>query len=361
MNQKLIAFVACNGKAAGKERFKKFSSCKEAVASGFQRGECKNGCVGVGSCVKACKKGAMKLVDGKIIVDKKLCDGCGDCAKKGVCPQGLISMVPADATNFIPCSNTEYDDLRVREICTYGCIACGECERACPKGAISIVDNHAVIDYSKCEGCSACSVKCKKKIIIDTKHDVTVLKSYVAFVACAGDGRINQKVKEAGAETCKDAARLDLKELGLCKAGCFGCGACTKVCRYDAIHIVNGVAVVDPDKCVGCKGCVYTCPQRLISIVPYKGQKIVPCSSTAPKEIKLDICSSGCTQCEDCKDNCPNSAIYIEGTHAVIDFNACEDCKVCSYVCRQNLIKQIEVPEYIYLQRQALLDEKKED
>ena len=44
--EKLIAFVACAGSAAGKARFANCASCKEACESGFQRGECKSGCVG---------------------------------------------------------------------------------------------------------------------------------------------------------------------------------------------------------------------------------------------------------------------------------------------------------------------------
>ena len=33
---------------------------------------------------------------------------------------------------------------------------------------------------------------------------------------------------------------------------CIGLGDCTKVCKFDAIHIVDGVAKVDKDKCTGC-------------------------------------------------------------------------------------------------------------
>ena len=52
-NENMIAFVFCSGDAAGKARFAGCSSCKDAVESGFQRGECKNGCVGVGSCIES--------------------------------------------------------------------------------------------------------------------------------------------------------------------------------------------------------------------------------------------------------------------------------------------------------------------
>ena len=37
--------------------------------------------------------------------------------------------------------------------CDAGCIACGICVRNCPMGAISIENNHAVIDEEKCIAC----------------------------------------------------------------------------------------------------------------------------------------------------------------------------------------------------------------
>ena len=353
-DKNLVAFVACAGFSAGKARASEFESCKALVEAGSKRGECKDGCCGVGDCVKVCKQGAMRLEYGKVIIDPEKCDGCGDCAAENVCPRHLIRMIPKDATNFIPCSSAEEDDEIVRKTCGYGCIACGECERACPEGAVSIVDNHAVIDYDKCVGCVACMVKCRKKIIVDTLHDLTALKSNVAFVKCSGDGRAAKKYKEMGIQTCQEAAKLDPKALELCSAGCLGQGACTAVCRYDAIKVVDGVAKVDPDKCVGCKDCTYACPKHLITIVPYKGMKMVACPSEDDCETKAQVCSTGCLYCKDCKSNCPNLAIYEDGTHTVIDPAICEDCHVCQYVCPRDVIKQQEVPEYIFLQREAL-------
>ena len=351
---KKVAFVACAGSAAGKQRFAQCKSCAEAVELGFKRGECKDGCVGVGSCIASCTKGAMKLVDGKVVIDKEKCDGCGDCAKEGVCPQKLISMIPADATNFIPCSSTEEDDELVRKTCGFGCISCGECERACPEGAVSIVDNHAVIDYEKCVGCVACTVKCRKKIIVDELHDLTKLKSNVAFVRCNGDGRSAVILDQLGIGSCKEGAKLQLREKGMCATGCLGHGECVAVCRYNAISIVNGIAKVDPDKCVGCRDCTYACPQHLITIVPYKGIKMVACSSEDAPSEKAKYCTTGCSYCGDCKANCPNLAIYGEDAHAVIDPEICEDCNVCQYVCPRKVIKQQAVPEYIFLQHDAV-------
>lgn len=62
---------------------------------------------------------------------------------------------------------------------------------ACPNDAIEMVvgdkidGRYAKIDYSKCEGCVTCTVKCRKKIIVDTLHDLTKLKEDVAFVKCS--------------------------------------------------------------------------------------------------------------------------------------------------------------------------------
>lgn len=346
-----IAFIRCAGEAAGKKRLKGCSSCEEAIKKGFLKGECKNGCVGIGSCIERCNFGAMSLEDGVVIINKEKCNGCRACI--GVCPQELISMVPREATNFIPCASKADEDT-TRKICGNGCIGCGDCEEACPQNAIAIIDNCAVIDYDKCVGCVACTVKCRKKIIVDELHDLRKLKDKVAFVQCRGGKKANAKFKALGVESCADASKIRSQGMDICQIGCVGLGECTKVCRYDAIRVIDGTAKVDPDKCVGCLDCVSVCPNDLIIEVPYAGSKLVACKSTYDCDEKLRVCGEGCIGCGDCASNCPNGAITIKELHAVIDSNLCENCSVCSYMCSRTALVEMVVPEANYLQRKAL-------
>lgn len=346
-----VAFVRCSGTSAGQSRNAGADSCAEFVKLGFNENECKFGCVGLGSCARVCDAGAISIVDGRVVVDRAKCNGCKAC--QNVCPQNLVQMVPPDASTFIPCAS-QLGEVNTRKICGYGCIGCGECADTCPEKAITMVNNCAVIDYDKCVGCIVCSVKCKKKIIKDEAHDLIKLKETVAFVKCNGGKKVNDKFKALGLEDCAHAAKLDAGLMNICNEGCTGLGNCTKVCRYDAIHIVNGTAVVDFEKCVGCLDCVHACPKNLIVEVPYVGSKLVACSSKAPIDDRYDLCYSGCIDCTDCVHNCPNWAIEIVDSHAIVNGNICENCDVCTYMCSRNVIKRMDVPEYNYLQKKAL-------
>ncbi|HAE44837.1 MAG TPA: ferredoxin, partial [Lachnospiraceae bacterium] len=87
----------------------------------------------------------------------------------------------------------------------------------------------------------------------------------VAFVRCSGTcDKARDKSVYIGVETCSAAAAVPGKAAKMCQAGCLGFGECTTVCDFDAIHIVDGIAVVDRNKCVACGKCVAICPQHLI-------------------------------------------------------------------------------------------------
>ena len=46
---------------------------------------------------------------------------------------------------------------------------------------------------------------------------------------------------------------------------CTACGACLKVCRFDAISAMDNRYVIDPIKCEGCGYCARVCPVKAIS------------------------------------------------------------------------------------------------
>ena len=48
-------------------------------------------------------------------------------------------------------------------------------------------------------------------------------------------------------------------------ARCTGCGECLRFCRFGAIEMKNGKAMVDPGFCEGCGGCLLVCPEGCIS------------------------------------------------------------------------------------------------
>lgn len=64
---------------------------------------------------------------------------------------------------------------------------------------------------------------------------------------------------------------------------CAGCGYCETVCRFDAIHQVDGYYAVDPIACEGCAACQTQCPNDAILLRPQvAGQWFMSQSSFGP-------------------------------------------------------------------------------
>ena len=99
-------------------------------------------------------------------LDKDKCKACSKCI--AACPKGLIELVPYDAKHIVQC-NSKDKGKDVRVACKTGCIGCMICVKQCEAGAITVEDNLARIDYSKCNGCGKCAEICPKKLIKDSK------------------------------------------------------------------------------------------------------------------------------------------------------------------------------------------------
>ena len=157
--------VCCSGGNACEDKYDYhgYGDCASMELLAGGRKACPVGCMGAGTCVKHCDHHACNLTDnGYASITDERCTLCGKCSKS--CPKGLIKKIPARAKVYVACSN-HGKGKEIRSYCKAGCIGCGMCMRTCPEGAITLVDNLAVIDYSKCIGCGACAAKCPSKCI----------------------------------------------------------------------------------------------------------------------------------------------------------------------------------------------------
>jgi ferredoxin len=55
------------------------------------------------------------------------------------------------------------------------------------------------------------------------------------------------------------------------ETACTGCETCEKVCAYDAMHVVNGKALVTAGSCIGCGLCASACAAGAITLDYYGG------------------------------------------------------------------------------------------
>lgn len=199
--QRMRAQVMCSGAkglAARKYKYTGLEDCYSVAKLGNGPKECPWGCIGLGSCVKACPFGAIKIEHGVAVVEYEKCKACGVCVS--TCPRHIIKLVPYDSDIWVGCTDRNKGAV-TRGYCKVGCIGCGLCAKVCNAGAITVEDNHAVIDYSKCVGCGACVEKCPRKIIWSGKDQVmfgdTIHSMMEAKKAVAKPAKPVKKVKPA--------------------------------------------------------------------------------------------------------------------------------------------------------------------
>lgn len=160
-----------------------------------------------------------------------------------------------------------------------------------------------------------------------------------AFVKCAGTcGKAKQDYAYTGIEDCVMMAHMQNGGPKSCDYGCCGFGTCVKACPFDAIHIVDGVAVVDKEACKACGKCIKACPKNLIELVPYEAKHLVQCSSKEKGKDVMAVCSTGCIGCRMCQKVCPADAIVVENNLAWIDPEKCTNCGVCAEKCPKKII-----------------------
>lgn len=162
-----VALVHCTGHGHVHQNYD-YDGISDCLAASRLPGggplACPDGCLGFGSCVKACPFDAIHIdpENHVAVVDPDKCKACGKCI--AICPRGIISLVPADPHVSILCSSKR-KGVFVRQVCDIGCLGCGICEKTCPEGAITVEQFLAKIDYNKCTNCELCEEKCPRHLI----------------------------------------------------------------------------------------------------------------------------------------------------------------------------------------------------
>lgn len=211
---------------------------------------------------------------------------------------------------------------------------CGGCGYAgCSALAEAIAKGEA--EPTKCPGTKKENVEKIAEILGITVEEK---EKIVAKVLCSGTcDKAAVKYEYEGVRDCVAAQRFGGGEKA-CSFGCTGYGSCVSACRFDAIHVVDGVAQVDSEKCVGCGMCAAICPKNVIDMIPAKQSTVVLCRSKDKGAALKDICSAGCIGCKLCEKNCPDDAVHVTDNLAVIDYSKCSNCGTCAEKCPKGVI-----------------------
>lgn len=172
--------------------------------------------------------------------------------------------------------------------------------------------------------------------------EFTGVAATTACVMCRGDRNETQKrASYVGIATCHMAAQVEGGD-GTCLYGCLGYGDCEQVCQYDAIHVKNGLAIVNPAKCSSCGMCIAACPKKIIELVPMdKPISVVICHNEDKGAVANKVCKVSCIACRRCVKACPENCIEIKNNRAIIDYALCTHCGECQKVCPHECIMSL--------------------
>ena len=174
---------------------------------------------------------------------------------------------------------------------------CGGCGyMGCSDYATAIVTDGAPIT-----DCTVGGAACAAKIaaIMGVEAGEIVKKCAIVHCGAHSDDKI-LKTAYKGEESC--SAVNQVTGVFGCIYGCLGFGDCVQACNYNAIHVVDGLATVDYDKCIGCGACARVCPRGIIEIAPFPVKSIpaVVCSNKDSGKDSRSVCKISCIACKAC-------------------------------------------------------------
>ena len=148
-------------------------------------------------------------------------------------------------------------------------VPCDKCAPGGPKAAAAIAKimggEASAVEKKAVVQCQGSSEHCKPA------YDYKGIQTCAAAAALYGGPKTcpKQVIMIDAAGPRKPVVMCSNKDKGavankLCTTSCIACGMCERTCKFDAIHVVDGVARVDYDKCKGCGMCAQKCPKHII-------------------------------------------------------------------------------------------------
>ncbi|MHC4861001.1 MAG: RnfABCDGE type electron transport complex subunit B [Planctomycetota bacterium] len=144
----MVAVTRCKGgqrEAMQRAEYDGIQDCNAAVlVAGGPKG-CVYGCLGFGTCVKACPFDAMGMSDnGLPVVFEDKCTGCGSCVAP--CPRGIMELIPRTQQVYLGCVSQDRGK-EVKAVCTVGCQGCKACTKPkwTPSGKVQMGENVPVL------------------------------------------------------------------------------------------------------------------------------------------------------------------------------------------------------------------------
>jgi electron transport complex protein RnfB len=147
-----VAVVRCGGGSdqASGTRYNGVVDCRSAnpVAGGGKG--CAQGCLGYGTCARACPFKAIEMTStGLAVVHADLCVGCGKCVP--ACPRNLILLVPRPSEVHVFCSSKAKGADKAK-VCRVSCIGCRKCVKAAGEGRMEMDGFLARVNYQNPPG-----------------------------------------------------------------------------------------------------------------------------------------------------------------------------------------------------------------
>ena len=163
--ERRVSVLLCSGggKVGDKFDYNGVSDCTAAALLHGGAKLCSYGCLGLGTCVRACPFNAIVMGPGGLpMVVEERCVACGKCVE--ACPKGLFTIQPLSKSVHVRCRSCD-KGAYVKSICDTGCIGCRKCEKECPVSAIKVENFLAKIDYAACVSCGKCALVCPQGTI----------------------------------------------------------------------------------------------------------------------------------------------------------------------------------------------------